>query len=439
MDDEDRRSLQISRSFIVKNIENIEDITEELFSRDVFTESMKSDVEVLDTKDKKVRKFLDILPRRGPKAFGIFLDVLKETKNEHIIDKLVTGGASSINQRHYITQPVDLPVGGDTKLPETWPDEISIHEAGQCRIKPYEPSLIKHIDSGRAYMMKRNPRGRVVIINNKIFHGPMVMVEGKNRVMLSMREGTDEDAKGLTKLFTDLHFHVKEHKDKNAMKILDILQEEARDVQFHRNADCFILIILTHGTQNAIYGSDGKTVDIKEIKDTFNARNFICMENKPKLFFFQACRGEKYDAGSTANTTAYTSPPPVKLQLERTIKELEDVSLHNESDAMVERSVAADAHRLVAMATTMDMVSYRNKVLGSWFMQAVIYIFRKNAHCEDILNMLADVNHLVSLGRARDPENRDAVAVSEYECSMTKRFYFFPQKCETVPIQASSP
>ena len=65
-------------------------------------------------------------------------------------------------------------------------------------------------------MMNRNPRGRVVIINNKIFHGPMVMVEGKNRVMLSMREGTDEDAEGLTKLFTDLHFHVKEHKDKNA-------------------------------------------------------------------------------------------------------------------------------------------------------------------------------------------------------------------------------
>jgi hypothetical protein len=45
----------------------------------------------------------------------------------------------------------------------------------------------------------------------------------------------------------------------------------------------------------------------------------------------------------------------------------------------------------------------------------------------------------VSLGKARDQEKRDAVAVSEYECSMTKRFYFFPQKYETVPIQASSP
>jgi len=40
------------------------------------------------------------------------------------------------------------------------------------------------------------------------------------------------------------------------------------------------------------------------------------------------------------------------------MKELEDVSLHNnESDAMVERSVAADAHRLVAMATTMGKCS----------------------------------------------------------------------------------
>lgn len=64
--------------------------------------------------------------------------------------------------------------------------------------------------------MKRNPRGRAVIINNKIFHGPVQKIDGKNRVMLAMREGTDEDVQGLHKLFTDLHFHVKIHKDKNA-------------------------------------------------------------------------------------------------------------------------------------------------------------------------------------------------------------------------------
>ena len=58
MNDEDRRSLQISRSFIVKNIENIEDITEELFSRDVFTESMKSDVEVTYSATDSKQKYL---------------------------------------------------------------------------------------------------------------------------------------------------------------------------------------------------------------------------------------------------------------------------------------------------------------------------------------------------------------------------------------------
>ena len=47
---------------------------------------------------------------------------------------------------------------------------------------------------------------------------------------------------------------------------------------------------------------------------------------------------------------------------------------------------------LIIVLFLIDMVSFRNKVLGSWFMQAVIYIFRKNAHCEDILHMLADVS-----------------------------------------------
>lgn len=46
MNDEDRRKLQTSRSFLVKNIENIEDINEELYTREVFTDGMKADVEV---------------------------------------------------------------------------------------------------------------------------------------------------------------------------------------------------------------------------------------------------------------------------------------------------------------------------------------------------------------------------------------------------------
>ena len=87
--------------------------------------------QVIDTKDKKVRKFLDILPRRGPKAFQVFLDVLKETKNEHIIDKLVTGGASPTYHKTHITQPVDLPVGGDTRLPES-----------KSRLKRYQTFIV---------------------------------------------------------------------------------------------------------------------------------------------------------------------------------------------------------------------------------------------------------------------------------------------------------
>lgn len=67
-----------------------------------------------------MRKFLDILPRRGPEAFDIFLDVLNQTKNKHVYDRLMTGSPAATYQRSYIAQPVNLPtIGGDNQLPES--------------------------------------------------------------------------------------------------------------------------------------------------------------------------------------------------------------------------------------------------------------------------------------------------------------------------------
>lgn len=66
-----------------------------------------------------MRKLLDILPRRGPKAFDFFLDVLRQTKNDHIYDRLMNGASGVSQQGSYIRQPVDLSTGsGDYQLPE---------------------------------------------------------------------------------------------------------------------------------------------------------------------------------------------------------------------------------------------------------------------------------------------------------------------------------
>lgn len=48
---------------------------------------------------------------------------------------------------------------------------------------------------------------------------------------------------------------------------------------------------MTHGTSGAIYGVDGKTVSIEEIKMMLNGENFPAMADKPKVLLIQACRG----------------------------------------------------------------------------------------------------------------------------------------------------
>ena len=69
------------------------------------------------------------------------------------------------------------------------------------------------------------------------------------------------------------------------------IKEESRS-DFHKNADAFIFIILSHGTKGHIYGSDGAKVNIdEEIIAAFDGIHCPQLAGKPKLFFIQACQG----------------------------------------------------------------------------------------------------------------------------------------------------
>lgn len=47
-----------------------------------------------------MRKLLDILPRRGPEAFQIFIKVLQDTNNDHVALKLKSGISPQNNSHH---------------------------------------------------------------------------------------------------------------------------------------------------------------------------------------------------------------------------------------------------------------------------------------------------------------------------------------------------
>lgn len=54
----------------------------------------------------------------------------------------------------------------------------------------------------------------------------------------------------------------------------------------HRNSACFACILLSHGEENLIYGTDGMT-PIKDLTGHFRGDRCKTLLEKPKLFFIQ--------------------------------------------------------------------------------------------------------------------------------------------------------
>ena len=54
----------------------------------------------------------------------------------------------------------------------------------------------------------------------------------------------------------------------------------------HSDADCFVCVILSHGEEGVVYGTDGK-VPLEKLLGYFKGANCPTLAEKPKLFFIQ--------------------------------------------------------------------------------------------------------------------------------------------------------
>ncbi|KAH3781396.1 caspase-2-like [Dreissena polymorpha] len=423
MQQEHRNLLVKNRTLIIENMANPLDVTDMLYEKNIFTDAMKQDVEAQRTKIEQVRKILDLVPKRGPKAFEVFCHTMVETHNYSIAAALGVQG-----QGHVIAQP-----GAD--LPEEWPNEKAMSApviVEPCNV--HSDLVRQNWHNPNVYPMRKAIRGKCLIISNKIFTKSEIDSEGVFRNVLRHRYGTERDVEKLTELFSQFHFEVivKEDLQRDAMS--RVLFQFSADKSL-MDSDCFVCIICSHGTREGIYGTDGEIIPIEEVTSHFDGEHCPQLQEKPKLFFIQACQGEKYDR------TEEDQGPDIS----KVVKDLKNIRLEdgaNRTDAEGDRSphtaTATDAvgemqpintrtrvsikqDILVACATHPDFVSFRNELYGSWFIQAVVYVFQKYAHKESLVEMLTMVNKVVTTGRTGT-----ATQCSKYETSLTKKFLFFP-------------
>ncbi|KAM9284186.1 caspase-8 [Cariama cristata] len=243
-------------------------------------------------------------------------------------------------------------------------------------VAPDSPGRWSESSQLEAYKMTSRPCGVCLILNNHNFAKAREAVpEPKN---MKDRNGTDVDAAALRKIFSKLHFTIAEHRDLTAEEIrktVNIYRSED-----HKDKDCFVCCILSHGKKGIIYGVDGQEVPIQELTTSFTGQNCHSLAGKPKVFFVQACQGDACQKGVTIETDSGEHYSSV------------------ETDARFQLDcIPAEADFLLGMATLQDYVSYRSPRQGTWYIQALCrHLERSCPRGEDILTILTAVNQEVS-------------------------------------------
>ncbi|WAR15184.1 CASP9-like protein, partial [Mya arenaria] len=329
------------------------------------------------TPNDKVRKIINTLPKRGPRAFGIFLEVLHATDNTDLAARLSGSGM------------------GDG------------HSRG-------------------VYNMKKRIRGRCFIISN-MFFAMELDEKGVARSKLATRYGTEKDVDDLKKLFQQLHFQVDVKTDLKRDEMSTALFQESSKMSL-RDMECYVCVICSHGTREGIYGTDGGVITLEEVTSYFDDQVDRTSDQTRDLGLDLSTLSRQFKKSVSLKNgcqpDAGPKPPRPQVVVEPTDRT--DAVMGNTE----ERCVPSKQDMLVACATHPDFVSFRNEHFGSWFIQAVIYVFQKFAATESILDLLTLVNRLVAIGRTSTDRGhlapRDATQCARFESSLTKKLLFFP-------------
>jgi len=99
----------------------------------------------------------------------------------------------------------------------------------------------------------------------------------------------------LANVFNNLSFDVLVADDLTHDQLVQCMKTQS--MRDHQDYNCFICCILSHGTIGAVYGTDGKTVPIKDLTVHFKAAGCQSLRGKPKIFVVQACQGIEKQSG----------------------------------------------------------------------------------------------------------------------------------------------
>ncbi|XP_019789420.2 caspase-2 isoform X1 [Tursiops truncatus] len=418
-----QEALKKNRVVLAKQL-LLSELLEHLLEKDIITLEMREHIQARVCSFSQNVELLNLLPKRGPQAFDAFCVALRETKQGHLEDLLLT----TLAGLQHIPPPVWSPrhvLRCDYHLRLPFPVCESCPPRKQRRLSP---DTVEHsLDHGDgppslqvksctpefyqahyqlAYRLQSRPRGLALVLSNVHFTGEKD---------LEFRSGGDVDHSTLVTLFKLLGYKVHVLLDQTAQEMQEKLRDFAQ-LPAHRVMDSCIVALLSHGMEGGVYGVDGMLLQLQEVFRLFDNANCPSLQNKPKMFFIQACRGDETDRGV----------------------DQQDGKNHERSLECEESDASKEEGLKMRLPTRSDMIcgyaclrgtaAMRNTKRGSWYVEALTQVFCERACDKHVADMLVEVNALIKEreGYAPGTEFHRCKEMSEYCSTLCRHLYLFP-------------
>lgn len=260
------------------------------------------------------------------------------------------------------------PSNGDAVDPATpWLKYI----VDSIQARPSVPQAKMPVERNAVYYnMNHQKRGIAIILNHENFMG---------NLNLRARSGTMLDSRRLEMTLSNLGFEPWSYYDRTQKEIFSIIDKASQHTD-HTEHDALIVVVLTHGEHGILYAHDS-VYKPESLWQPFTADKCKTLAGKPKLFFIQACQGDKLDSGVIMRQTETDS-------------------------GSGSYKIPIHADFLIAYSTIPGYYSWRNTSKGSWFMQALCDELNENGFLLDLLTILTFVNQRVAFDfESNTPDN----------------------------------
>ncbi|XP_029173606.1 caspase-1-like isoform X2 [Nylanderia fulva] len=258
------------------------------------------------------------------------------------------------------------------------------------------------IDADR-YNMSHKHRGKCIIFNHEEFDETV-----------DKREGSTVDVMRLEKSFGRLGFDVEVQNNLSHAEIMDKIEKMSQ--YDHSNNDCICIIVLTHGLQNDLIWAKDVAYRSDKIWKPFTADKCITLAGKPKLFFFQACRGDQVDSGVVLSPRTLTPSEA--------------------TDSVTSYKIPTHADFLIAHSSVQDFYTWRNPVEGTWYVQCLCKVLDEHGTEMDLMSMLTLTARKVATEFASvypaDKSMHDKKQVPSVTSMLIRSVYFPPKLNEKI-------